>query len=172
MCALLALQGITVSPGLHHCTLADADLCIAWCAGLSLPQPVSVSKRRIVTARAGSSLGPAGTQPGLPGVAMIDTLDSGDSEQSVILGGLLAAPGQQVSGTSLPVERRQQLECFCQVAAGGGACSTTDSLRVMAEHWFLYTTSNHGVLQCNAAVLGSLPKLGVSLPGLVCARRI
>ena len=105
MCALLALQGITVSPGLHHCTLADADLCIAWCAGLSLPQPVSVSKRRIVTARAGSSLGPAGTQPGLPGVAMIDTLDSGDSEQSVILGGLLAAPGQQVSGNHLPACR-------------------------------------------------------------------
>eukprot|EP00891_Asterochloris_glomerata_P005416 jgi/Astpho2/5416/Aster-x0680 len=69
--------------------------------GLSLPQPVSVSKRRIVTARAGSSLGPAGTQPGLPGVAMIDTLDSGDSEQSVILGGLLAAPGQQEGPAAL-----------------------------------------------------------------------
>ena len=101
-CAPLGLQGITQLPCTHHGTLGYADLSIPWSAGLSLPRPVSVSKRRIVTARAGPSLGPAGKQLGLPGVAMPDTLDSGDSEQSVLLGAFQAAPRQQVSGGHLP----------------------------------------------------------------------
>ena len=102
-CALLGLQGITAppKPDSAHCTLGEADLRIPWSAGLPRPQPVSVSKRRIVTARAGPSLAPAGPELGLPGLAMIDTLDSGDSEQSFMWGAFQAAPRQQVGGSHL-----------------------------------------------------------------------
>ena len=99
-CGRLGLPGVTVLLDFQYCTLGD--LRVPWPAGLSLRQPVAVSQRRIVTARAGPSLGPAGTQLALPGVAMIDTLHSGDSEQSFLLGAFQAAPRQQVSGSHLP----------------------------------------------------------------------